>query len=184
MVHFDAHSDTNDRYFGDNKYTHGTPFRRAVEEGVLDPKRTIQIGIRGSIYNVGDMEFAEKVGHPRRLHGGVHEARRRQDDQGGAPHRRQGPDLCQLRRRRPRSRLRAGHGHAGDRGFDDAGGAAHPRGLRGWISSAATSWRCRRPSIPAATRRWWAPPSCSRSCACWPMRWRAAARATAGQAKR
>ncbi len=62
MVHFDAHSDTNDRYFGGNKYTHGTPFRRAVEEGVLDPKRTIQIGIRGSIYNAADMEFAEKSG--------------------------------------------------------------------------------------------------------------------------
>src|SRR5882724_2653238 len=62
MVHFDAHSDTNDRYFGDNKYTHGTPFRRAIEEGVLDPKRTIQIGIRGSTYNVDDMEFAEEVG--------------------------------------------------------------------------------------------------------------------------
>jgi guanidinopropionase len=62
MIHFDAHSDTNDRYFGDHKYTHGTPFRRAVEEGVLDPKRTIQIGIRGSIYNAKDMEFAEKSG--------------------------------------------------------------------------------------------------------------------------
>ena len=49
MVHFDAHSDTNDRYFGDNLYTHGTPFRRAVEEGLLDPKRTSQIGLRGSI---------------------------------------------------------------------------------------------------------------------------------------
>ena len=61
MIHFDAHSDTNDRYFGDNKYTHGTPFRRAVEEGLLDPKRTIQIGIRGSIYSADDMEFAEKA---------------------------------------------------------------------------------------------------------------------------
>jgi guanidinopropionase len=50
MIHFDAHSDTNDRYFGDNRYTHGTPFRRAVEEGLLDPKRVVQIGIRGSIY--------------------------------------------------------------------------------------------------------------------------------------
>ncbi|MCB1744404.1 MAG: arginase family protein, partial [Gammaproteobacteria bacterium] len=38
----------NDRYFGDNRFTHGTPFRRAVEEGLLDPKRTVQIGIRGS----------------------------------------------------------------------------------------------------------------------------------------
>jgi guanidinopropionase len=62
MVHVDAHSDTNDRYFGDNAYTHGTPFRRAVEEGLLDPKRTVQIGIRGSIYGPEDMAFAEQSG--------------------------------------------------------------------------------------------------------------------------
>jgi len=37
MVHFDAHSDTTDSYFGGERYTHGTPFRRAVEEGLLDP---------------------------------------------------------------------------------------------------------------------------------------------------
>jgi guanidinopropionase len=62
MIHFDAHSDTNDRYFGDNPYTHGTPFRRAVEEGVLDPKRTVQIGIRGSIYDPSDYDFAKANG--------------------------------------------------------------------------------------------------------------------------
>lgn len=62
MIHFDAHSDTNDRYFGDNRYTHGTPFRRAVEEGLLDPKRVVQIGIRGSIYSSDDMAFAESSG--------------------------------------------------------------------------------------------------------------------------
>ena len=62
MVHVDAHSDTNDRYFGENLYTHGTPFRRAVEEGLLDPKRTVQIGIRGSIYRPDDMAFAEERG--------------------------------------------------------------------------------------------------------------------------
>jgi guanidinopropionase len=62
MIHVDAHSDTNDRYFGDNRYTHGTPFRRAVEEGLLDPKRVVQIGIRGSIYGPGDMDFAESTG--------------------------------------------------------------------------------------------------------------------------
>lgn len=62
MVHFDAHSDTNDRYFGDNPYTHGTPFRRAVEEGLLDPKRVIQIGIRGSIYDPSDLDFARQAG--------------------------------------------------------------------------------------------------------------------------
>lgn len=47
MVHIDAHSDTCDEELG-SKYTHGTPFRRAVEEGLLDPKRTVQIGIRGA----------------------------------------------------------------------------------------------------------------------------------------
>ena len=59
MIHFDAHSDTNDRYFGDNPYTHGTPFRRAVEEGLLEPKRIVQIGIRGSIYDPSDFDFAK-----------------------------------------------------------------------------------------------------------------------------
>ena len=62
MIHVDTHSDTNDRYFGDNLYTHGTPFRRAVEEGLLDPARTVQIGIRGSIYGPGDMASAEDSG--------------------------------------------------------------------------------------------------------------------------
>lgn len=47
LVHVDAHTDTCDEEFG-SKYTHGTPFRRAVEEGLLDPKRTVQIGIRGA----------------------------------------------------------------------------------------------------------------------------------------
>ncbi|MBM3597058.1 MAG: agmatinase [Alphaproteobacteria bacterium] len=57
MVHFDAHTDTWDSYFGGFKYTHGTPFRRAIEEGLLDPKRTIQIGIRGSLYRADDMDW-------------------------------------------------------------------------------------------------------------------------------
>lgn len=58
MVHFDAHSDTWDTYFGGYKYTHGTPFRRAVEEGLLDPKRVVQIGIRGSLYKRDDNQWA------------------------------------------------------------------------------------------------------------------------------
>ena len=57
MVHFDAHTDTWDRYFGESKYTHGTPFRRAIEEGLLDPKRTVQIGIRGGLYSDKDKEW-------------------------------------------------------------------------------------------------------------------------------
>ncbi len=47
MVHIDAHTDTWDEFVG-SKFTHGSPFRRAVEAGLLDPARTIQIGIRGA----------------------------------------------------------------------------------------------------------------------------------------
>jgi guanidinopropionase len=62
MIHFDAHTDLYDGYFGGFKYTHGTPFRRAIEEGVLDPKRTVQIGLRGSMYDLDDFSFGEKMG--------------------------------------------------------------------------------------------------------------------------
>src|ERR1700676_3976322 len=62
IVHFDAHSDTSDSYFGGEKYTHGTPFRRAIEEGLIDPKRMIQIGVRGSMYEADEKDWAEKIG--------------------------------------------------------------------------------------------------------------------------
>lgn len=62
MVHFDAHTDTWDKYFGEHYYTHGTPFRRAVEEGLLDPKRTVQIGIRGALYGDSDNDWGEAQG--------------------------------------------------------------------------------------------------------------------------
>ncbi len=63
LVHFDAHTDLNDAYFNGCKYTHGTPFRRAIEEGYLDPRRTIQIGIRGSQYDHGsDLEWGRAQG--------------------------------------------------------------------------------------------------------------------------
>jgi len=62
MIHFDAHSDTNDTYFGDNPFTHGTPFRRAIEEGLLDPKRVVQIGIRGSVYDPDEHGWAKAQG--------------------------------------------------------------------------------------------------------------------------
>jgi guanidinopropionase len=62
MVHFDAHTDLFHSYFGGFMYTHGTPFRRAIEEGLLDPKRVIQIGIRGSMYDSEDRDFARATG--------------------------------------------------------------------------------------------------------------------------
>ncbi len=57
MVHFDAHSDTTDSYFGGSRYSHGTPFRRAIEEGLLDPTRVVQIGVRGSLHDVDDLDW-------------------------------------------------------------------------------------------------------------------------------
>ena len=62
MVHFDAHTDTLDRYFGESKYTHGTPFRRAIEEGLLDPGRTVQIGIRGALFDDTSKEWGLEQG--------------------------------------------------------------------------------------------------------------------------
>jgi guanidinopropionase len=62
MIHFDAHTDFYDRYFGGYTYTHGTPFRRAAEEGLLDPKRVAQIGIRGSAYDGEDVAWARAHG--------------------------------------------------------------------------------------------------------------------------
>ncbi|MEL6171865.1 MAG: agmatinase, partial [Pseudomonadota bacterium] len=62
MVHFDSHTDLFHSYFGGQMYTHGTPFRRAVEEGLLDPKRVVQIGLRGTMYDEEDRDFAAAEG--------------------------------------------------------------------------------------------------------------------------
>jgi agmatinase len=61
LVQFDAHIDTWDEYFG-GKYFHGTPFRRAIEEGLVDGKRFIQIGIRGPMYGEDDFDFHREHG--------------------------------------------------------------------------------------------------------------------------
>lgn len=61
LVQFDAHSDTYDSFFG-SRYNHGTPFRRAIEEGLVDPRRMIQIGIRGAISDAANYDFARTAG--------------------------------------------------------------------------------------------------------------------------
>ncbi len=61
MVHFDAHCDTGDDYLG-SRFHHGAPFRRAVEEGLLDPERTVQIGIRGSLNDPEQWQFSHTSG--------------------------------------------------------------------------------------------------------------------------
>jgi guanidinobutyrase len=61
LIHVDAHADINDEMFGE-KIAHGTPFRRATEEGLLDPKRVIQIGLRGTGYAADDFDWSRNQG--------------------------------------------------------------------------------------------------------------------------
>ena len=61
LIHVDAHADINDHMFGE-AIAHGTPFRRAVEEGLIDPKRTWQIGLRGTGYMAEDFDWARDQG--------------------------------------------------------------------------------------------------------------------------
>lgn len=61
LIHFDSHADINDLVFGE-KYNHGTPFRRAIEENLIDPKKSIQIGMRGSLYDPNEFKKAEGLG--------------------------------------------------------------------------------------------------------------------------
>jgi agmatinase len=61
VVHFDAHLDTWDTYFG-APYTHGTPFRRASEEGLIDKTASIHVGIRGPLYSPQDLSDDQVLG--------------------------------------------------------------------------------------------------------------------------
>ncbi len=63
LVHFDSHTDTWDRYFADRLYSAGTPFRRAVEENLVDPARSIQVGMRGSLFRADDVSQSEALGY-------------------------------------------------------------------------------------------------------------------------
>lgn len=62
VIHLDAHPDTWQAEFGDHPYSHGTPFRRAIEEGLIDTNAYIQIGIRGPVSEAGDLEDAQQLG--------------------------------------------------------------------------------------------------------------------------
>jgi agmatinase len=61
LLHFDSHLDLNEAVFG-QPYNHGTPFRRALEEGLIDPATSIQVGMRGSLYDPDDFRTAAELG--------------------------------------------------------------------------------------------------------------------------
>ena len=61
LIHVDAHADINDRMFGE-PVAHGTTFRRAFEEGLFQPTRVVQIGLRGSGYSAQDFDWSREQG--------------------------------------------------------------------------------------------------------------------------
>jgi agmatinase len=63
VLHFDSHSDTWDKYFAGERHSAGTPFRRAVEEGLIDPKHSIQVGLRGSLFTPSDVSQSLDLGY-------------------------------------------------------------------------------------------------------------------------
>ncbi|WP_416261719.1 agmatinase [Gibbsiella quercinecans] len=63
LVQFDSHSDTWDKYFADLQYSAGTPFRRAVEENIVDPRYSIQVGLRGSLFKTSDITQSLDLGY-------------------------------------------------------------------------------------------------------------------------
>jgi agmatinase len=63
LIQFDSHSDTWDKYFAGKKYSAGTPFRRAVEEGIVAPEHSIQVGMRGSLFMPDDVNQSVKLGY-------------------------------------------------------------------------------------------------------------------------
>lgn len=61
LLHFDSHTDLWDSYNG-RPYSHGTMFRRAIEEGIVDPGRTLQVGMRGPLYGADDEDIPDELG--------------------------------------------------------------------------------------------------------------------------
>ena len=62
VIHFDSHPDTWNSEFGDHPYSHGTPYRRALEEQLIDPEAYIQVGIRGPVSDSFDLDEARELG--------------------------------------------------------------------------------------------------------------------------
>ena len=135
MVHIDAHTDTWDEFQG-SKFTHGAPFRRAVEDGLLDPKRTIQIGIRGAQNTSEGWDFSLDQGmrvvfmeefDDMGVDATIEEARRVVGER---------PDVHLVRRGRSRPGLCARHRNPGNRRYHDdrrakaAQGSERPRPSR------------------------------------------------------
>ena len=180
VIDFDSHTDAWDSYFGE-KYNHGTWMRRAIEEGLVDVDHSIEVGLRGSVYDAEDwtglrdelgLEYltTEEV-----LAIGPEETAAT-DPRAG----RRGDGVHQLRHRHGRPGVRAGHGHAGaGRSVRARRAGDRPAPDRASTSSGSTSSRSSRPTIRPVRRRSsprTSPTRCCRSSRC------AAAQASAATA--
>ena len=123
MIHIDAHCDTGDDYMG-SRFHHGAPFRRAVEEGLLDPKRVIQIGIRGTTNDPDMWGFSERSGMRVLPMEEFDDKGWRYRGRRGAPGGWRRPDLSDLRHRQP------GSVQAPGTGTPEAGGITALQALR------------------------------------------------------
>ncbi len=139
LVHFDTHTDTGTQVFG-VEVSHGTPMYRLVEEGSVDPKRYVQIGLRGYWPGTTEFDWQKEKGitsffaHDVRDQGIQEIVRQALEIVGGRP------VLPVDRRRRPRPGLCSGNGHARAR-WADVDGAALGGAHRGGRDRAR---RCRR----------------------------------------
>ena len=122
LVLLDAHADVWDAYYGERLF-HGTPFRRALEEGLLAPERSLLAGMRGPVYGPDDVNAPAEMGFEvladaelRELTPAEYGARVRERVGDG-------PGVLVLRHRRARPGVRAGDRHAGGRGAAAARGA-------------------------------------------------------------
>ncbi len=164
LVQIDAHIDTWDEYFG-GKYFHGTPFRRAIEEGLVDPRRFVQVGIRGPMYGEDDFTFQSERGvtvvdiERLRVEGVDRVIERVRPCSARARATSRSTSTRSIRRSRPApARPRWAASPATRRRVWCAGSPES-------ISSAPTWSRCRRRSTARGrSPRCWRPISCSRFC--------------------
>ena len=153
LVHFDAHVDTWPDNFG-QAFAHGSPFYHAINEGLVDPHRMIQIGIRSPVQRAV-MDWTAGAGRHDPVRPGCPCAT---PGRGGGADRRGGrrrPGLSQLRHRCARPRLRPRHRHAGGRRAGDPGRRRPSCGGCGTFASSAWMWsRSRRPTTWPRSPRW------------------------------
>ena len=125
LVHLDAHADVWEDYYG-ARYFHGTVFKRAVEEGLVDPSRSVQAGMRGTLYGASDVHASADLGYDALTWTELEALTPREYGDRVRARVGDGPAFLSLRHRLRRPGVRAGDGDAGGRRADQQRGARVP----------------------------------------------------------